>query len=635
MSNFLAIATVTAALKRILTAAVTRAVPGMVLGTAVSTFRPNDLASITPSNPSVNIYLYQTTPNVAWRNDDLPTRRSDGRLIQHPQAALDLHYILTFYGDESQLEPQRLLGIVTRTLHSQPILSRQIILNTISDPLLTYLADSDLADQIDLVRFTPVSLSTEELSKIWSVLFQVSYTLSAVYQGTVVLIEGEDITQEALPVRERNVYAVPFHQPIIEQVLSHEGAGRPITIGSSLIIRGQRLRSDITRVRIGEIEFTPKNADVSDTQIKVSLLENSLFAHLQPGVHGIQVIHPMLMGTPPVEHSGVESNAVAFVLHPTITDIEVSPTLPTTSITLQINPRVGVSQRVSLLLNELNPTPNSIAQAYNFNASPVTGSIGDAAVFADFAGDPALDELGLRNATPIRGVLSGEFANIRVTNDPARIQLTIAGEGPHEISISGRPTDLDILRDLLETGINSAHTTSTFTGAQVIRVGNQLLILPGIENDAIAFEAFGSDPALDELKLKNPIQVRGVLSDDLTGFTGVTNDPARIELTIAGEGPHEVAVSGGIGITDLDVLGGLLESGIGSAHTSIVFKKAQVVSVMNRLLVIHRINYIEFPIDHVVPGTYLIRVQVDSAQSLLEVDPNPNNPRYINPTVTV
>ena len=68
----------------------------------------------------VNVFLYQVTPNAAWRNADLPTRRANGDLIQRPQAALDLHYLLTFYGDESLLQPQRVLGSVVRTLHCGP-----------------------------------------------------------------------------------------------------------------------------------------------------------------------------------------------------------------------------------------------------------------------------------------------------------------------------------------------------------------------------------------------------------------------------------------------------------------------------------------------------------------------------------
>ena len=101
MSNFLAIATVTAALRQTLQAAVSADVPGA----SVTTHRPG-AAGKSHAAPAVNVFLYQVTPNTARRNADLPTRRSNGQATQRPRAALDLHYLVSFYGDEGQLEPE-------------------------------------------------------------------------------------------------------------------------------------------------------------------------------------------------------------------------------------------------------------------------------------------------------------------------------------------------------------------------------------------------------------------------------------------------------------------------------------------------------------------------------------------------
>src|SRR5205085_8416254 len=120
------------------------------------------------------------------------------------------------YGAENQFVTQRLLGSAVRTLHAEPQLSREKIRRTIiAQPILN---DSTLADQFELVKFTPLHLSLEELAKIWSVFYQIPYVLSVAYQGTVVLIESDDTPASILPVRERNVYAVPFNQPIIEEI---------------------------------------------------------------------------------------------------------------------------------------------------------------------------------------------------------------------------------------------------------------------------------------------------------------------------------------------------------------------------------------------------------------------------------
>src|SRR5947209_8150780 len=137
MSNFLAIATVTATLSQLIQDTVEVDVPGA----GVSTIRP-DLAGNNNNLANVNIFLYQVTTNSAFRNMDLPTRSSDGSLVQRPKVALDLHYLFSFYGDEGSFVPQLLLGSVVRTLHTVPQLSRTKITHTITN--LKALADEGL-----------------------------------------------------------------------------------------------------------------------------------------------------------------------------------------------------------------------------------------------------------------------------------------------------------------------------------------------------------------------------------------------------------------------------------------------------------------------------------------------------------
>jgi hypothetical protein len=192
MSNFLAIATVTATLRQLLQAEVGADVPGA----KVTTLRPDRLEN-TAQDPGVNIYLYLVTPNAAWRNADLPGRNPDGGLTQRPQAALDLHYLITAYGDEGHLYPQRLLGSAVSVLHCRPVLTREAIRRMVEDPPEgTDLGDSDLAEQVELVKLTPVPMGLEELHNLWFGFFQAPYFLSMVYQASLVLIEGKE---EPLP----------------------------------------------------------------------------------------------------------------------------------------------------------------------------------------------------------------------------------------------------------------------------------------------------------------------------------------------------------------------------------------------------------------------------------------------------
>lgn len=244
MSDFRAIATVTKVLERTLQTAASQAVPGAQVRTA----RPEAPATGGMPPAGIDLFLYQVTPNAAFRGDDLPTRRPDGTLLQRPRAALDLHYLLVFRGNELELEPQRLLGNSVRTLHGSAILGRPLVHAVETDAANPFLAGSDLADAPELVKLTPLSLSLEELSKVWSVFFQIPYNLSVAYQATVVTIEGDETPHPALPVLDRRLHVVPMQAAVIEEVVA--SAGGPIVSGATLVLKGRNLRRPVTRVSL-------------------------------------------------------------------------------------------------------------------------------------------------------------------------------------------------------------------------------------------------------------------------------------------------------------------------------------------------------------------------------------------------
>lgn len=199
MSNYLAIATVTITLRDLLQEASSLAVPGA----AVTTQRPEFINNGGQEKAGINLYLYQVSPNPFWINSDLPTRNANGNLVQRPLTALDLDYLLSFHGSELTMEPQRLLGNVMTNLHTQPFLSLTAMQNAIKDN--SYLTQSDLFNQPERVRFAPLNLSLEELSKLWSVFFQIPYTLSIAYRASVVLLESSDEFPAAKVVQRPNI----------------------------------------------------------------------------------------------------------------------------------------------------------------------------------------------------------------------------------------------------------------------------------------------------------------------------------------------------------------------------------------------------------------------------------------------
>jgi hypothetical protein len=423
VSNHLAIATVTFVLGQIVDAAASAAVPGA----GVTTQRPDALnGNSGPPQPPVNLYLYQVSPSGAWRNEDLPTRGPDGELVQRPQAALDLFYLLTFFGNETELEPQRILGSVATALHARPMLTREKIRSTIqtvvdADPA-HYLAGSDLADQVELVKFSPLPLNLEELSKLWSVFLQTPYSLSVAYQGSVVLLEAEGSPRQAAPVRERNVYVEPARRPVIEQLLSRSGpneppaADRPIFSTDDLVVRGRELRGDDTQVLVGGTAVTSFE-QLSNTQIILSLP-----AGLQAGARAVRVVHRTMMGTPPSPHGGVESNAVTFELRPQIiapvsVDVQGSGDQPRSGeVTVQLDLEVGRTQRVTLLLNERHPPEGRSPRSYGFEALPRP---------------PTGPETSASITIPVSGVAPGQYL-VRVRVDGAESLLEHDASGQYD-----------------------------------------------------------------------------------------------------------------------------------------------------------------------------------------------------------
>ncbi|MBI2925765.1 MAG: DUF4255 domain-containing protein [Verrucomicrobia bacterium] len=345
MSNYLAIATVTETLRQMLNASVS-----VVVGGATATaVRPAATGAGSPGglpNTGVNVFLYQVSANAAWRNMDLPNRRDDASLANRPRVALDLHYLLTFYGQDNQLEPQRLLGRTVQALHAQPVLTRQQIRSTTNT--VGFLATSNLAEEVELVKLTPLPLSLEELSKLWSVFFQTAYVLSLAYQATLVLIEGDESPRQALPVRERAIRVLPFQRPVIDEV-----SPQILEPGETLAIRGQNLSEDMTKVLFGRIAVVP-------TTVTAAQIEVTPPAGLAAGVSTVQVVQSVdfKTGSPAEPHRLFESNVVAFVLAPKIKINQPPPPEPVfgtvargADFTLEVTPPIERAQDVRLLLD--------------------------------------------------------------------------------------------------------------------------------------------------------------------------------------------------------------------------------------------------------------------------------------------
>jgi hypothetical protein len=440
MSTALALASVTAVLKDLLNNGLIDHDVGASVGEViVSTLPPDRVDALDSEKKSrLNLFMYQVTANPGWRNEGLPSRNSNGERTSNPPLALDLHYLLTAYGAE-EFHGEILLGYGMQLLHETPVLTRAAIRRSLAPPSpvtgggdlppsLAALFTSNIAEQVEQIKISPASLSTEEISKMWPA-FQAKYRPTAAYEASVVLIESTSSTRSALPVKSRRIKVVTFKQPIIEQIRSQPVpngpilSGQPILSGFNLVLEGSQLRDEVTRVFVGGIEVPQAMTSVSDKQIIAPIP-----ASLRAGVQGVQVIHQTLLGSPPSPHGGVESNLSAFVLRPHIETIGISnlqgpPASRSANVNLNVKPAIGDNQRVEIRLNEFvpvaSPPSTMLAASYSFTAptriplSPPTSPPGPS-----------------ENITiPIRGVKSGSYL-LRVQVDGA--------ESPLATNVSGQ-----------------------------------------------------------------------------------------------------------------------------------------------------------------------------------------------------
>lgn len=395
MSSPLAIAAVTAVLRDLLNnGLIDHNITGALGNNVTVTAVPPDTIAIDGANArsQLNLFLYQLTPNSGWRNAGLPSRDERGNRLSNPPLALDLHYLLTAYG-AAELHSEILLGYAMHLLHETPVLDRSAVRTalsgatidtTILPPAFQALSAADLADQVEQIKITPETLSTEEMSKLWSAI-QGHYRPTAAYHLSVVLIESQRATRNALPVltrgprdlvtgRERGVMAVgglivPY--PLLTAVvLPHQQVAAQQ--GDVVTLQGHNLVGSAVRVRFAHprlvtpIEITV-GVNANSDGIAVTLPDDAA-AHLAwpPGLWSVTVILQRAGET--VDRS---TNSLPLLLAPRL-DIGASTAVRdvgtgAVTISLTFTPQVRPGQTVSLNAGGREVPGDVTAQAGNLH----------------------------------------------------------------------------------------------------------------------------------------------------------------------------------------------------------------------------------------------------------------------------
>lgn len=211
MSNALAIAAVTATLKDLLNEGLLNHDLSSIGSFSVSAQPPDRIATGDTEPNQINVFLYQMTPNLGWRNVGLPARDGSGQRVTNPPLALDLHYLISAYGGKD-MNAEVLLGYAMQLLHEHPVITREQLRTVLGAPApvdgtlvpgrFGTLSAEDLADQAELIKITPTYPSADELTKLWTAM-QARYRPSMTYLVSVVLIQAEGGARVAPPVLQR------------------------------------------------------------------------------------------------------------------------------------------------------------------------------------------------------------------------------------------------------------------------------------------------------------------------------------------------------------------------------------------------------------------------------------------------
>jgi hypothetical protein len=356
MSNTTAIATVTSTICYILGQALGGTQPGAVGGAMVTTLRPDQI-SATAAGPEaprgLNVYLYQVTPNHAWNLTDLPTRRSNGDLGNRPVAAIDLHFLVSAYGKDSDLEPHRLIARAILALSVNQVLTRDVVATAVQHfeqtAGLGFLSKADLAAQVELVKLAPQVLTLEELSRLWGA-FGTSYLLSVAYTATVVVLEAQVSPRVAPPVLVRALTVDPVRRPELLAVDTVPPGG-PVQVGSNLRVTGSALRGPVTVVRVAGTDLAP-SAPLRDDALDVVVTSD-----VPAGLLALSVVQQERPGPPgsPAPRTLARSNVLPLLVRPVVTSLGSTPT----AVTIGISPPIRPGQRCEVDLARRNAVPGA------------------------------------------------------------------------------------------------------------------------------------------------------------------------------------------------------------------------------------------------------------------------------------
>jgi hypothetical protein len=272
--------------------------------------------------------------------------------LQNPPLGLDLHYLLTAYASRDT-QAEALLGYAVLMVHQNPVLPRKLINDTLAklkaspppnNPLAGILGSCSLADQIEMVKITPVCIKREEMAWIWTAL-KADYRPTVAFDVSLVLIQSALVSSSPLPVLSRDItIQVGSSAPAFQVVLpGGEAAALP---GDTVTVTGQFMSGTVQVMLLNQrlsMQFTISPSSITSSSISFVVPNNT-----PVGTYSLSVIV--------TDASGVvvqSTKDMPIALAPTIPSPSTATAVANalgTLVTLDCNPQVVPGQTVSLAL---------------------------------------------------------------------------------------------------------------------------------------------------------------------------------------------------------------------------------------------------------------------------------------------
>lgn len=189
MTRSSVMALVTATLHELVSVAVKDAVPGA----EIKVQAPR--AASPGVRAETSIYCYQVSPNQSFRSASLPLRDPAGGQQREDCVALDMRFVISFFGEEAYAS-ERMAEAVVGQLDLFPRITNDVVATFAKAALAGAPPQPRLIRPVDL---TPEYLSLEELSKLWTVFHQVAHRLSVQYVASPVIFVAPSPDRIATP----------------------------------------------------------------------------------------------------------------------------------------------------------------------------------------------------------------------------------------------------------------------------------------------------------------------------------------------------------------------------------------------------------------------------------------------------